>query len=140
MQRVKDSIYYSEVLKGFNYKFADAFVFDGFLVVEVKNGVNLSWDGNAKQLTDDVSAFIGSNGSNLIYLSNRIYSYSVSPTDWLKFFNQSFSLKAYGVIAYNKIGLFSTTIENLFFHKKINRFNNLQMGIEWAKAQCKSSD
>jgi len=84
-------------------------------------------------MINDLQEFTKSNGSDLIYLSHRIHSYSVVPTDWLKFVKSDFSLKGYGIISYSETGLVNTLIENLFFKKTIRRFTSIQTAVNWAK-------
>ncbi|WP_400078053.1 hypothetical protein [Winogradskyella sp. R77965] len=134
MQSIKQTNLYGEVLKEMNYKFGNVFIFDGFVISEINEGVSFSWEAHAKPIVKDVTDFTECDGSNLVYLSHRIYSYSVVPTDWLKFFKNSFSLKGYGVIAYNGVSFVNTVIENLFFKKKIRRFTNIETAIDWAKS------
>lgn len=134
MLSVKHTSLYKEVVKELNYKFGDVFVFDGFVISEIKEGVSFSWDEHAKRVIEDVIEITKCNGSDLIYLSHRIHSYSLVPQDWLKFFKNSFSLKGYGVIGYQNISFVNTVIENLFFNKKIRRFSDLNQAIQWVKS------
>ncbi|MBC3846919.1 hypothetical protein H8K90_11055 [Winogradskyella echinorum] len=134
MLSVKHTSLYKEVVKELNYKFGDVFVFDGFVISEIKEGVSFSWDEHAKRVIEDVTEITKCNGSDLIYLSHRIHSYSLVPQDWLKFFKNSFSLKGYGVIGYQNISFVNTVIENLFFNKKIRRFSDLNQAIQWVKS------
>jgi hypothetical protein len=133
MLSIKQTSFYDAVLKEMNYKFGDVFIFDGFVISEIKEGVSFSWEDHAQPIVKDVADFTNFDGSDLIYLSHRIHSYSVVPTDWLKFFGNSFSLKGYGVISYSETGLVNTLIENLFFKKKIRRFNSIESAVDWAK-------
>lgn len=134
MLSIKQTELYSEVLKEMNYKFGDVFIFEGFVISEIKEGVSFSWENHAKPIVKDVTDFTKCDGSDLVYLSHRIYSYSVVPTDWLKFFKNSFSLKGYGVIGYTSFSFVNTVIENLFFKKKIRRFTTIEAAVQWAKS------
>jgi hypothetical protein len=125
---------FEDVLKGFYYKFADVYVFDGFVVSEIKEGVTFSYDKHAKRIIEDVTKYTNSDGSDLIYISHRINSYSVKPMDWLKFFNNQFNLRGYGVVGYSDQSFVNTVMESLFFNKRIKRFKNLDTAIKWAKS------
>ncbi|WP_115818849.1 hypothetical protein [Winogradskyella eximia] len=125
---------YKEVLKEFNYRFGNVFVFEGFIISEINEGVSFSWEEHAQRIVRDVTDFTHCDGGNLVYLSHRIHSYSLVPNDWLKFFRNSFELKGYGVIGYNKLSFVNTVIENLFFKKKIRRFTTLEAAVDWAKS------
>ncbi|TCK68855.1 hypothetical protein DFQ05_0365 [Winogradskyella wandonensis] len=133
MITVKSSVFSSKILKELSYDFGDVYIFDGFVVSEINSGVTITWDDHAKQIVDDVTSFLNTDGSDLVYISNRINSYAVKPNDWLKFFTNSYSLKGYGVVANTKGSIMNTVIENLFFNKKIQRFNSLEAAVQWAK-------
>ena len=133
MLSLKETQFYTEVLKELNYPFADIYIFDGFVISEIKEGTVFSWEDHAKRIVKDVSDFSGTDGSDIVYLSHRIHSYSLKPMDWIHFFKNSFDLGGYGVIGYNSLSFFNTVIENLFFNKKIRRFNDLKTAIHWAK-------
>lgn len=79
-------------------------------------------------------SFTECDGSNLVYLSHRIHSYSLVPTDWLKYFRNSFELRGYGVIGYHKMSFVNTVIENLFFKKTIRRFATIETAVQWAQS------
>ncbi len=134
MLSIKHSSLYDEVLKEMNYKFADVFVFDGFVISEVKEGVSFSWDHHAQRIVKDVTDFTNCKGSELVYISHRINSYSVVPTDWLKFFTSSFDLKGYGVIGYTGVSFVNTAIENMFFKKIIKRFTTIEAAVQWGRS------
>ena len=123
----------TEVLKELNYSFGDVFIFKGFIVSEIKSGVNFSWSEHANQIVQDVSCFLGTDGSDLIYISNRINSYAVVAMDWLKFFKNSYVLKGYYVVSDSPIGKLNLMVESLFFKNKIKSFSSLYSAINWAK-------
>ena len=135
MLSLKETQFYTDVLKELNYPFANIYIFEGYVVSEIKEGVVFSWEDHAKKMTKDVAKYSNTDGSNLIYLSHRIYSYSLKPMDWLHFYKNSFNLRGYGVVGYNSFSFVNTVIENLFFSKKIRRFNDLETAIKWAKSK-----
>ncbi|GAA4955542.1 hypothetical protein GCM10023314_31600 [Algibacter agarivorans] len=133
MISVKQTDLYSEVLKELNYSFGDIFIFDGFIVSEINQGVNFSWNNHAKQIVDDVSCFLGTDGRDLIYISNRINPYAVVAMDWLKFFKNHYYLKGYYVVSDNKFGIMNLMVEELFFRNKIKNFNSIYSAVNWTK-------
>ena len=133
MNSIKDTHLHSEVIKELNYPFGNVFVFHGFVVSEINKGVVFNWDDHGKLITEDVSCFLGTNGNDLIYVSNRINPYSVFVSDWLKFFKNSYSLKGYFIISESRIGILNSLIENLFFNSKIKRFYNIETAINCIK-------
>ncbi|WP_298903264.1 hypothetical protein [uncultured Psychroserpens sp.] len=132
MISIKETVFYDKILKELNYEFGDVFIFDGFIISEMKEGFTINWDEHMTNVSDDVAQFSGNNGSDLIYISHRIHSYSIMPSDWLKFYKQSYTLKGYGIVGYTRSSFLHVVIENLFFHKKIKRFANLETAIQWA--------
>lgn len=133
MLSLKETQFYTEVLKELNYPFADIYIFDGFVISEIKEGTVFSWEDHGKRIVKDISNFTETDGSDIVYLSHRIHSYSLKPMDWIYFFKNSFDLRGYGVVGYNSLSFFNTVIENQFFKKKIRRFNDLKTAIDWAK-------
>ncbi len=133
MISIKGTDLYSEVIKELNYPFGNIFIFEGFIISEITRGVSFNWDDHAKLIVEDVSCYLGTNGDNLVYISNRVNSYSVVAMDWLKFFKHRYLLKNYCVISDDKKGIMGTMVEGLFFNKKIKRFNNLYTAVNWVK-------
>ncbi|TYA71447.1 hypothetical protein [Seonamhaeicola marinus] len=134
MIRVKDTEFYKEVIKELNYAFGDVYVFKGIVISEIKGGINFTWDEHAKQIVEDISCYLGTDGTNIIYISNRINSYSVTPQDWLKFFKFNYGLKGYYVVTNTNQGNLNTTFERLFFKNKIKKFTSLYEAINSAKS------
>ena len=56
MLSLKETQFYTEVLKELNYPFADIYIFDGFVVSEIKEGIVFSWKDHAKRIVQDVSS------------------------------------------------------------------------------------
>ncbi|MFG6687662.1 hypothetical protein ACGK9U_13840 [Mariniflexile sp. HNIBRBA6329] len=133
MESIKETDLYSEVLKELNYPFGNVFIFDGYVVSEINRGVILNWEDHAKVITEDISCFLGTDGSDLIYISHRINSYSVIPYDWLKFFKNNYQLKGYFIVSENKLRILNSLVESLFFNSQIKCFNNLHTAINSIK-------
>ena len=133
MVSVKATELYNEVIMELNYAYGNVFIFKGFIVSEINGGVSLSWDLHAKKMVEDVANYLETNGENLIYISNRINSYSVKATDWLKFFKLGFNLKAYFIVSNTPSGKLNIMIENLFFNNKIQHFSSIYDAVNHAK-------
>lgn len=137
MESIKTSNLYNHILKEINYPFGDVFIFDGYVVSEIKNGVVFTWENHAKQMAQDVADYFGTDGNDIIYISNRINTYSIMATDWLKFFKNSYSLKGYYVVGSNINATINLIFENLFFTSKIKRFEKIEAAVLEAKeASC----
>lgn len=134
MTSIKNTALYQDVIKELNYKFGDVFIFEDFFISEIKEGVSFSWEKHAKPIAKDIADFAKGDGSDLVYISHRINSYSVIPTDWIKFYKESLTLKGYGIVDYKGVSFGSTLIENLFFKKRIRRFTSIEPAVQWAKS------
>ncbi len=99
-------------------------------------GVIVNWEQHGKRIVDDISQFYenrNDNPQNIVYISNRVNSYSVKPTDWLKFYKNNHSMKAYGIVSYDDTGFLNALLEKLFVKTDFNRYGSLERAIEWAK-------
>ena len=133
MISIKQTDLYPEVLKEINYSFGDIFIFNGFVVSEIKQGVNFSWNDHAKYIINDVSCFLGTDGNDIVYISNRINSYAVVALDWLKFFKNNYFLKGYYIVTASNLGYLNLLIEELFFKNKIKNLDSIYDAVNWAK-------
>ena len=132
MITVKASPLFSQVIKELKYPFGTLYVFDGFLISEINEGVHFSWDEHGKQMVEDVSCFLGTLGEDLIYISNRVNSYSVVATDWVKFFKNYYFLKGYYIVDDKKVSKINSLVESLFFNGKIKRFETIEEAVNFA--------
>ena len=133
MISVKETNLNSEVLKELNYAFGDVFIFNGFVISEFKSGINFNWKDHASQIVEDVTCFLGTDGQDLIYISNRINSYAVVALDWLSFYKSNYFLKGYYVVSERPSNKLNLMVESLFFKHKIKNFNSLFTAFNWAK-------
>ncbi len=129
MQKLADTTYYSKAFQELNYDFGDFYLFENFVVAEIKKDILFNWKDNAEQVVAEISNLYEANVKNIVYISNRINEYSVVPSDWLKFFKYSNTLKGYAIVSYSK----NHRIEKLFFKSKMQRFNSLDKAIEWVE-------
>lgn len=133
MISIRDTEIYTSVLKKFDYSFGNVYVFNEFVVSEINHGVNFSWDEHAKHIVDDVVGYLGTDGQDIVYISNRINSYAVIAADWFKFFKLGYGLKGYFIVSDRPVSRMGVLIENLFFKNKIKHFTSIYEAIDWAK-------
>lgn len=134
MVSVRKTDFFNEVIKELNYPFGNVYIFEKFVVSELNQGETIGWE-QTKLIVDDVTTFFNSNGENVVYIANRINSYSVIATDWLKFFKQRYALKAYYIVSGNNVGTINSAIEKLFFKKKIKHFKSLDDAVKAVKSE-----
>ncbi len=132
IRSLKNSPYYKEAFNELIYPFGSYYLFDGFVVAEINEDVIYSWEKHGKQITQEISNLYENNGDGLIYITNRIYNYSVKPSDWLKFYKNNFNLKAYGIVSYSEKGKKNSLLERLFMSSKMKRFTCINSAIKWA--------
>ncbi|KAA1246915.1 hypothetical protein [Aquimarina sp. RZ0] len=130
---MRKSSFYKEAIQEINYFFGDFYLFDGFVVGEIKEGIVFTWDDHAKKLVEDLTNLYDHDGSNIVYITNRVHSYAVKPSDWIKFYKSDYKLRGYGIISYTSKGLLNVLIEKLFMKNKIKSFENLSDAIYWAR-------
>ncbi|AIZ40781.1 hypothetical protein M666_03870 [Cellulophaga baltica 18] len=136
LQKLKNSPYYKEAFNELSYPFGTFYLFAGYVVAEINEGVVFSWEDHGKTVTEDIGNLYDENGSGLIYITNRVEKYSVNPVGWLQYFKSSYRLKAYVIVTYSKKGYSNTLLEKLFMNANIYRYTCLTDAIEWAKKEC----
>lgn len=132
MISVTDSRFYPEVIKEFNYEFGNIFVFNQFVVTEINEGVNFEYRHGLVIKDDIFILFNETNGKSLNFISNRINSYSVMASDWIKFFKEGYLLNSYIVVS-DKSRFSNLAIEKLFFKHTIKHFTELEMAINFVE-------
>ncbi len=140
MGYLRDTVYYKDVINVLQYPYATYYMFDTFMIAEIEEGIVYTWDDHAKPIVEELSKLYGENGENLVMISNRVNSYSVKPSDWIKFFKSDYKLKGYGIISYSRKGLIISMIEKLFMRNLFQTFDNLDSAIAWAKELTNASD
>ncbi|WP_298539462.1 hypothetical protein [uncultured Aquimarina sp.] len=134
MQYVKDSIFYQDAIHELNYPFGDFYLFDRFVIGEFKEDTVVTWDDHAKLLVEDLTNLYDHDGSNVVYITNRVHRYAVKPSDWLKFYKSDYKMKGYAIVSYTPKGLLNSLIEKLFIKSKFKSFESLEDAIHWAKS------
>ncbi len=133
MGYIKDSPFYKDAIHEFNFSSGNYYLFDTFIVAEINEGILFTWDDHAKPITEEFTHLYDHNGEHIVYISNRVHSYSVKPSDWIKFFRNGYKLKGYALVSYTPRGIFNSLIEKLFMRNSFQSFDNLADAITWAK-------
>jgi len=106
---------------------ADIFFFKEYVISEFKEGVHITYETSIPLIDAALDYY---KDKPFGYISNRIYSYSLDPTDYFKL-KRIENLKCFVVVSYNKITSNNATIEKLFFGKPFRKFDNLKEAIHW---------
>ncbi len=133
MGYVKDSIFYNDAIQVMRYDYATYYLFETFIVAEIDEGIVYTWDDHAEPIVAELSELYDQNGENLVLISNRVHSYSVKPSDWIKFFKSDYKLKGYAIVSYTRKGLIASLVEKLFMRNTFKSFESLEDAVAWAK-------
>ncbi|MEL6810943.1 MAG: hypothetical protein AAFP76_06370 [Bacteroidota bacterium] len=98
-------------------------------VVEINEGVNLSYLTGMSLLVKGVAVF---GNRPWVYISNRINSYSVVPTDY-KYLHRIGTLKALSIVTHEEGGKLRPHVESIFCKKPFDIFDELEEAMEWAE-------
>ncbi|TPN88878.1 hypothetical protein FHK87_01295 [Aquimarina algicola] len=130
---IKDTPFYKDAIHEKHYSCGTYYLFDTFIVAEIKEDIVYTWDEHAKPIVEELTDLYDHNGENVVYISNRVHSYSVKPSDWIKFFRNNFRLRGYAIVSYTQKGLLTSLLEKLFMRNSFQNFDNLEDAIIWAK-------
>lgn len=129
--KVADSNLISEIEDIYIFDFGTFYFCSDYVISEINEGALFSWE-LAQDVIEQVYAHYGREVS-ISYISNRIYSYSLVPQDWLKFFAERHALQCFAVVTYSKQGLMNVMLEKFFFKSRLKRFETLYEATDWIK-------
>ncbi|MBJ7881452.1 hypothetical protein [Gelidibacter salicanalis] len=116
------------IVKYYNFKDSEAFVFDEFIINQVKEGVVIEPQHN-DLLNDCIKKhFIG---KKMVYISNRAKSYSVNPLIYPEA-EKIPNLVAIALIPKTQMMRKNAEYEREFYDKPYEIFDNLSSAIEWS--------
>ncbi|MDO5972037.1 hypothetical protein Q4Q35_19730 [Flavivirga aquimarina] len=116
------------IIKYIKLKDTEVFVFDDFIINQMKEGASIESHHNDK-LNEIVQKYFS--GKNMVYISNRVKSYSVNPLIYSEA-EKIPNLLAIAVIAENQLMRNNAEYELKFFDKPCQIFDSLSLAIAWA--------
>ena len=116
-----------QVKDHFSNEAAAVYIYDNFAVVEVKEGTTLSFKNGFTLLLKGLM-IMGT--KPWVYVSNRINSYAVIPTDY-KYLNKVPTLKGLVIVSSKKSEHNHAQFEKKFFKKPFVILNSLDEAYEW---------
>ncbi|OQD43829.1 hypothetical protein BUL40_04280 [Croceivirga radicis] len=135
MLSIKQSPYYHRAFQELNYAHGDYYLFEHFIIAEIKEDIIFNWNEHAKHVVAEISDLYENNGKDLVYISNRVNNYSVVPTDWVHFFKYQYNLKGYAVVTSKKgKAWYNSLLEKMFVRNQMQTFMDLHEAIEWAES------
>ncbi len=136
MTRVKELSFFKTIREVREFEFGTFYFFDGLVISEINKGVFFQWK-MAEKVVKAAKKFYGKS-EPIAYISNRIHSYTVAPTDWIKFYNNRHDLAYYSVVGSTKGSLPSTLLEKMFFNGSLRQFEVLEDAIAWSLGKLES--
>ncbi|HCY82643.1 MAG TPA: hypothetical protein DHV22_14155 [Xanthomarina gelatinilytica] len=124
------------MLHYYNYPETEIFVFDEFLICQIREGAEIHPEYNNK-LNEVIQKHFS--GKNMVYISNRVNSYSVNPLTYVHT-EKIPNLLAIAMIPETELMKKNAKFERDFFDKPYEIFDNLSKAIEWAHTIVKNSN
>lgn len=116
------------IIKYYNFEDGELFVFDEFIINQIKEGVIIQPEHN-EILNDIIQRHF--TGKDLVYISNRVKSYSVNPLIYPET-EKIPNLIAIALIPKTKLMRKNAEYEREFFDKPYEIFDTLSNAIAWA--------
>ena len=113
----------------FEVSIGTIYFYGNFVVVEIKEGVNVSFATGFSILLKGLRLL---GGKPWIYIANRVHSYSVTPTDY-KYLNRVPSLKGVAIVDHKDDSTAITKLEAKFCKKYFSVFNDLNNAFTWGE-------
>lgn len=108
---------------------ADVYLYEKFAVIEAREGATLSYRSGFTLLVKGLNIY---GATPWIYISNRVNSYSVVPTDY-KYLNKVPTLKGLVIVSQEKSKMNNAHLEKEFFKKPFIIVSSLAEAYEWGK-------
>lgn len=117
------------MIKYYNLEDSEVFVFEDFIINQVREGVNIVPKHNEtlKKILD--THFIR---KKTVYISNRYFAYSVDPLTYLET-SKLHNLMGIAIVAKTPLSKENSKLEGIFYKKKFGVFNSLLEAMNWAK-------
>lgn len=113
----------------YEFEICTAYFFEDVVLCEMKEGVTVCRDGMAPIVTVVREKF---ENRPFAYISHRVNSYSVVPTDY-ETLRPVTNLKAFAIVSNNILSTRNAKIEKLFFNRPLEAFHKFEDAIAWIK-------
>lgn len=115
------------------FDFCDMTIYDNYVVVVMKEGVNITPDYNSV-LVEVTNAYFSD--KPFVYITHRVNSYSVDPKIYFETAKIE-NLEGFAVVSKNYQAKINAQIEQMFFNKPFEIFTNLDDAFKWAEKTIK---
>lgn len=113
----------------YNFPHCEAFIFDDFLVTQIREGILITPEYN-KELRQVIDLHF--TNKNVVYISNRYFSYAVDPLTYLGT-SKIHNLLAIAIVAEDDIKKSNAELESIFYKKKFKVFDTLSEAMAWVQ-------
>ena len=110
-------------------KIATVYFYEHLVVFEANEGAVISYSTSIQMLLKGIQIM---KNRPLVYIANRINSYSVNPTDF-KYLEAVPTLKGIAMVHYSDESKVNAAYEAKFFNKPIESFDSLNEAYYWAQ-------
>ncbi len=110
-------------------KIGTVYFYENFVIVEANEGALLSYSTSFQILLKGLQIM---KNRPLVYIANRINSYSVNPTDF-KYLESVPTLKGIALVHHTEESKVNAYYESTFFNKPIESFDSLEDAYYWAQ-------
>ena len=111
-----------------SFDFCDMSIYGNYLVVVIKEGVNITPDHNKVLVEVTKNHFPD---QPFVYITHRINSYSVDPKIYFET-SKIENLKGFAVVSSSYKAKVNAQIEQMFFNKPFEIFTKLEDAFTWA--------
>ncbi len=130
MKHVRKIDFFKNIREVWEFEFGTFYYFNNLVISEINEGVVFDWN-MAEKAVKIAHQVIGKD-KPIAYISNRINSYYVVPTDWIKFYKNRHQLHSYSVVGNTQGSFASLVLERMVFKNSIRQFTDLEKAIEWS--------
>ncbi|QLG45128.1 SpoIIAA family protein [Costertonia aggregata] len=111
--------------------------YENITVGEIKEGVHVTFESAVLPL--QIAEQIYGDHKPVVYISNRINSYSIDPIGYYEAIKLFPNLKAFAIVSNKRHRKMLASLEKLFMRKPIRVFDTVDEAFEWA-AQLLEND
>lgn len=111
----------------YDFPHCEAFIFDNFLINQIREGTTITPEHNQelRQIID-----LHFSNKNVVYISNRYFSYAVDPLTYLET-SKIHNLLAIAIVTDSDISKSNALLESMFYKKKFAIFPTLSEAMGW---------
>lgn len=113
-----------------NLSFGKIYCFENMIVSEFHEGSFIDYN-SLSEFISEVKGYYSAD-QKVVYISNRINSYSVDPVGWFKIGKGYSGLKGIAIINYNQLNKKVFKVERMFSKKPMMSFSSLYEAVNWA--------